>query len=175
MLRRVSVVLSVVALALAGACSSSYEEKDVFPAKPGLVVPDASGQAMGEAAACSALVGALGSARTRLGCTAGTPPACPGYVRPPGGRQCAQYDQGTVDACVSLINGYTSCAELDSKRCVVTVLASTDSTCVPDPDDAGSDSAGDASGDATDASDANDGSDGGRDAAADAARDAPAG
>ena len=172
MFRRVSVVLSVVALALAGACSSSYEEKDVFPAKPGLVVPDASGQAIAEAAACSALVDALGNARTRLGCTAGTPPACPGYVRPPGGRQCAQYDQGTVDACVSLINGYSSCAELDSKRCIVTVLASSDPTCVPDPGDAGPDSAGDASGDASDASDA---SDGGRDGSADAARDAPAG
>lgn len=173
MFRRVSVVLSVVALAWAGGCSSSYEEKDVFPAKPGLVVPDASGQPMAEAAACAALSDALANARTRLDCTTEQVPACPAYVRPPGGRRCAQYDQGTVSACVSVIDAYTACEELASKRCVVTVLASSDPTCVEEPGDAGSDSADSGSDGRSDASD--DGGDGGRDAAADAPRDAPAG
>jgi hypothetical protein len=174
MLRRVSVVLSGVALAWAGACSSSYEEKDVFPAKPGLVAPDASGQPMAEAAACAALSDALANARTRLNCTAAETPACPAYVRPPGGRQCAQYDQGTVNACVSVIDAYGTCEELASKRCVVTVLASTDPSCVPEAD-GGSDAA-DATDERRDASDAApDAGDAGRDAATDASRDAPAG
>jgi hypothetical protein len=176
MFRRVSVVLSVVALALAGACSSSYEEKDVFPAKPGLVVPDASGAAMAEAAACAALTDALGNARTRLSCADFNLPACPGSVRPPDGRRCAQYDQGSVDACVSIIDRYGSCDELASSRCIVTVLASSDPTCVDEPEDGGSE-AGDAdSAAASDAArDGGDAGDAGRDAAADAARDAPAG
>lgn len=175
MFRRAIVVQSVLALALAGACSSSYEEKDVFPAKPGLVAPDASGAPMAEAAACAALSDALTSARTRLNCTSPSPPPCPGYVRPPDGRRCAQYDQGTVDACVSIIGGHTTCAELDSKRCIVTVLASSDPTCVDEPEDGGPDT-GDAATDARpDAGDAGNAGDGGRDGAADAARDAPAG
>lgn len=171
MFGRVLVVLSSFALALAGACSSSYEEKDVFPAKPGLVVPDASGQAMAEAAACSALADALGKARTRLECNDFTLPACPGLVRPPSGRRCAQYDQGTVDGCVSVIDGYTTCTELQSRRCIVTVLASSDPTCVEEPEDGGAEG-GEAGSDASDAGEA--GGDAG-DAAADAARDAPAG
>ena len=165
-------VLSAVALMWAGACSTSYEQKDVFPAKPGLVMPDASGQAVSEAVACAALLDALGDARTRLSCTfAGPAPACPGYVRPPGGK-CGRYDQGSVDACVSLMASYTSCAELESKPCIVTVLG-TDPSCPEEPADAGSDAedAADAEPEDATADGAGDASDGARDAA----RDAPAG
>lgn len=170
MFRRVSVVLSGVALVWAGACSSSYEEKDVFPAKPGFVMPDASSRPMAESAACLALTDALNAARTRLNCTAEAP-ACPAYIRPPGGRLCAEYDQSTVLACRSVIEAYSSCDELTSKRCIVTVLDTDDSRCVV-PQDGGADDA-DVSSDASDSG--GDASDGGRDAAADAARDAPAG
>jgi hypothetical protein len=177
MFRRVFWVVSSTAWVLAGACSTSYEAKDVFPAKPGLVVPDASGQAMSEAAACSALVSALGNARTRLGCTSGDLPACPGYVRPPGGRQCAEYDQGSVEGCVAVIDSLTSCADLESRRCIVTVLASRDPACEEEPVDAGTDAtdASDAGADASRDGATDAASDAASDAARDAARDAPAG
>lgn len=158
------------------ACSSTYEPKDVVPARPGLVVPDASGEATSESAACSALTDALAAARTRLHCVSDAgPPSCPAYIRPLGSQRCRQYDKGTVESCVAVIGGYKSCAELDSKPCVVVALEARDPACESETADAAPDATGEEAGPETGTqSDA--GSDSSSDAtSADAAKDAPLG
>src|SRR5688500_11552464 len=111
-LGRILFVSFACAVAFACACSSSYEEKDVFSSQPGFVMPEASGQGIAESEACSAVVNALNAAQSRLGCTleSGTL-ACPAYIRP-AGAACLRYDRGTVDGCTALIASYKSCAEL---------------------------------------------------------------
>jgi hypothetical protein len=166
-------VLFVGLVPFAAACSSSYEQKDVVAAQPGLVTPDANGTPISESAACSAVLDGLTAARARLSCASdGGPLACPAYIRPPGGTRCLQYDKGTVDGCVAIIASYKSCAELESKPCIVTALAQTEPGCDV-AGDAGTDAESDASvGDSS--TDAH--SDSSTDSApSDASKDAPLG
>jgi hypothetical protein len=154
------------ALVLPFACTTSPETKDAVPARPGLIMPDASGERISEAAACSALVGALSGAQARLGCVLeGGIPGCPAYIRPVGGAACLSYDKGTVEGCTALIASFASCAELETKRCIVAAL-DRDPLCVAEPDGGGGDARPEGSTDASvDAVDA----------ARDGARDAPPG
>jgi hypothetical protein len=165
-------------LLVLGACTQTFEPKDVIPAKRGIVVPDASGVATSESDACTAVTAALSSARSRLGCTTDAGQAsCPAYIRPLGSQSCRQYDKGTVDGCVAVIGGYKTCAELESKPCVVVALEARDPQCPSETGDAGTDADSEAT--TEDASpDAE--ADSSRDAAADdaskdAAKDAPLG
>jgi hypothetical protein len=170
------------ALLILGACTTTFEPKDSAPARPGIVVPDASGEAASESEACAAVTGALSAARSRLGCTSDAGRAsCPAYIRPFGSEECRQYDKGTVEGCVAVIGGYKTCAELDSRPCIVVALDTRDPACGSETNDAGADAAPDA---ATEAASPDSGADAStdsgtdapsEDAAKDASKDAPLG
>jgi hypothetical protein len=73
---------------------------------------------MAEADACSAIENALRDRAFALGCSTTLRP-CPELLRVQFTTPCMQYDQGTVDGCVSYFQARTSCGELAVDVCVV--------------------------------------------------------
>ncbi len=137
-------VLSV-AVAAALGCEDNVGLEDDNPARSGAVQPKGNGSAVDEEEACTAYRNALEQRATDLNCP--KPVECPDLIRPAGGDACLQYDQGTVEACVTHVGRYATCAEFTRSPCIVsTVPGSTSAGCTPPLPDAGSDS-GDAGGD----------------------------
>lgn len=111
-------------LALAAACGRKLETYDDYPARQGAYQPAGNGQVTDEASACSALVAAIDAQRAALSCGADTGrTACPDLVRPAGGADCFDYDQGALDACVAYYAGLSACAQFDTSPCIVTAIA----------------------------------------------------
>ena len=76
--------------------------------------PPSNGMAMTEDAACKALQNALSSKVQSLACVM-TARTCPDLVRRVGGADCLQYDQGTVQGCVTYYQESASCDELKTR------------------------------------------------------------
>ncbi|MCC6214890.1 MAG: hypothetical protein IT376_08485 [Polyangiaceae bacterium] len=106
---------------VAVACTPTEETGDVIDSRRGTYQPPGSGAAVGEDAACSAIVAAEDQQSTKLHCGALTRAACPGYIRPAGG-DCFDYDQATVDACVAYIFEYDRCTDFEQRRCILTAI-----------------------------------------------------
>ncbi len=118
-----TLAVAAVGLACAAAqvaCSDATDTNDVVPATAGAFQPKANGQRTDGAAACAAITAAEDARRSSLSCGSVQRPACPEYIRPAGGADCYEYDQGTVDACVEYYGGVQSCAAFASSPCVVT-------------------------------------------------------
>jgi hypothetical protein len=90
----------------------------------GKVHPPGNGVPMSESDACNALRMAQDSQYLSLGCVA-TSQTCPDLLRNEFGTQCLEYDQGSVNGCVSYYGMAASCAALDTAvaDCAVTALA----------------------------------------------------
>lgn len=174
---RVLCVSSTV-VAVAVACSDEVGTGDNQPAPPGAIQPDASGGVLNEAEACQMLLAAIQD-------RASTPPldcdvselTCPELIRTAGSQACLQFDEGSVTACVGVVESYELCTDFETKPCIVTALPGTMSAgCTPPMPDAGADTGGgpDASGDGSVGMDGSTegGSEGGADAEADALSDA---
>jgi hypothetical protein len=119
-------VASLVSLGLL-ACSSSSTSgttSGAGGADDGKLHPPGNGVAMSETDACNAVSNALDSDYLALGCVA-TSQSCPDLLRAQFGADCLQYDQGSVQGCVSYYGMAASCAALDTaaSNCVVTALA----------------------------------------------------
>jgi hypothetical protein len=91
--------------------------------------PPGNGLVTSETDACQSLRQAENAARTRLGCAASLAPECPAYVRPAGVVCGADYDRGTVDACVAWFGAAPNCDDIEARRCIVTMIAGTGAAC----------------------------------------------
>lgn len=127
-----------------GCISDPAVEADV-PASQGITQPDGSGGAKLTAAeACDRITNARAAAATKLGCD-DPGDECPKYLFVAGAAPCTQYDEGSVDACVDVIERYGACKDFSEKACVATPVAGSCRS-LPLPD--GGRARGDASGDA---------------------------
>jgi hypothetical protein len=105
---------------LATGCISDHALENDVPASPGIVQPDgSSGAKLAAAEACQRIKTARASAATKLGCD-DRGDQCPGFLFIAGSMPCAEYTEGSVDACVAVIAGYASCKDFSEKACVVT-------------------------------------------------------
>ena len=75
--------------------------------------PAGNGTAQSESAACSALTNAASSDALAIGCVS-TTPTCPDFLREEFTTACLQYDEGTVQGCVSYYAKATTCDGLSS-------------------------------------------------------------
>jgi len=115
------------ALFAAPACVSDPRVEDDVPARSGAHQPAASGDdPVPAAAACERVLAAEKAARDSLDCMPRTPaPTCPTYLRIAGAQPCDSYEGSTVSVCEAEIANYASCADFDTKPCIVTAVAST--------------------------------------------------
>ena len=90
----------------------------------GKVHPPGNGVATSEADACSALTDAASSLALSLGCLS-TTQTCPDFLRSEFVTSCLQYDQGSVQGCVTYYGMQTTCADLATAvdDCAVTPIA----------------------------------------------------
>lgn len=109
-------------LATALSCSSQKDSQAYVPSAPGAVQPDGGGRLVAEATACGQLKTAESSARQALGCEAVTR-ACPQSIRPAGGASCFQYDQLSIDACVTRYASFESCDDFVLHPCLISALS----------------------------------------------------
>ncbi len=100
---------------LACSCGGETTAPD---AGDGKVHPPPNGVTTSETQACQRLLGALQNRAFALGCSTTLRP-CPELLRAQFTTPCMQYDQGTVDGCVSYFNTRSACAELAAEICVV--------------------------------------------------------
>lgn len=117
--------IGALGLLLAGwatACSESKDTNPVVTPKSGAFQPTPNGVTIGEADACEAITAAEDAKRSALGCGSVQRAPCPEYIRPAGGSDCYEYDEGTVNECVSYYGGLTSCTDFTQKPCIVTAV-----------------------------------------------------
>lgn len=113
----------------AGACEADEPSGTSSPGTVTIVQPPGDGRRMAEAAACEALLDAEAAARQRLGCA---PPsgACPERVRAASALCDAEYDQGSVEACVAFLGEHGACEHFEQKICVITVFPESGRSCL---------------------------------------------
>jgi hypothetical protein len=89
----------------------------------GKLHPPGNGMAISEADACNTLSMAQDTQHTSLGC-AFTSEGCPDLLRAEFVTQCLQYDQGSVQGCVTYYSMAQSCSALNMaiSNCVVTPI-----------------------------------------------------
>lgn len=87
--------------------------------------PDPNGVHVTEAAACDAMASAVRDRAFAIGCSSTLRP-CPELLRSQFETACMEYDQGTVDACVTYFEERTECGELDSTSCVLVAYPGTE-------------------------------------------------
>lgn len=114
--------LSLLVMGWVTACTESKDTNPVVTPKVGAYQPAPSGVLIDEAEACQAITAAEDAARGSLGCGTVQRAPCPEYIRPAGGSSCYQYDQGTVDACVSYYGSLSACVDFIEKPCVVSAV-----------------------------------------------------
>ena len=73
-----------------------------------------------------------------MGCTF-TAPTCPGLVRATGAPACSLYDEGTVQGCEDYYAKFSSCEDIQYKRCVVVAIPNSAPAGCDDIEDAGAD------------------------------------
>jgi len=117
---------------VSGCVSDHTVEADV-QANRGIVQPgEGGGTKLAAADACGRIKSARTAAATKLGCD-DPGDVCPNYLLVAGSVPCAEYAEGSVDACVAVIERYKSCNDLSAKACVVTpVSASCAKPAAPD-------------------------------------------
>ncbi len=119
-------VSAAAAVALLGllACSSGDTGTGGAGGKDDNFHPTANGVAMDEATACDALHKALEDRQLALSCTL-TLRTCPSMVQAVAGTQCAQFDQGTINGCVTYYGQATDCTDLGtrSNKCAFKAIA----------------------------------------------------
>jgi hypothetical protein len=120
---RVSAPL-LVALVAAG-CVDDIRTEGEVPAVHGATQPPTNGQSISADEACTRLEDAENDARKDLDCEPGGFPACPERLRLAGSLVCSEVDEGSVDECVQAMKDITTCEELASQPCVVTVVRNT--------------------------------------------------
>jgi hypothetical protein len=86
--------------------------------------PEGNGKPLMEAESCQAIQEALTDAAFRVGCVA-TVQQCPGMVRSIYGKDCMQYDEATVNACVAFYAKAKTCDEITPEQCVLTAFPTT--------------------------------------------------
>lgn len=109
--------LGAFALVAAVSCTSVNDSEADVPAQPGAVQPETNGKLVTEASACSQLTAAEAKARSALKCDS-VKRSCPDYIRPAAGG-CFEYDQGSINACSKLFDGFASCDDFDAHPCLV--------------------------------------------------------
>jgi len=114
--------LSLLALVIPASCTSAKDTEATLPSQPGAVQPDSMGPFIDEDAACAQLAKAESSARATLGCDA-VKLTCPDAIRPAGGGDCFEYDQGSIKKCAELFDTFTTCDDFDKTPCLVTAMA----------------------------------------------------
>lgn len=127
-------LLLLVGAGLAGGCgddssssSSSGTGAQGQGGDDGKFHPPTNGTPVAEDAACRTLRDALESKLTSLqGCVM-TLRTCPSLVQIVGGEPCLEYDQGTVQGCVTYYQEATSCDDLKSRAdtCAFEAIAGT--------------------------------------------------
>jgi hypothetical protein len=119
-----------VLMILASSCSEDVATEPVVPAEQGALQPEGGGDAIVEEEACQRLADAIADKDDELDCDVAL--ECPEGIRPAGGEACLEYDEETVEACVSVIESYEECEEFDTRPCIATALAGTaDPACAP--------------------------------------------
>jgi hypothetical protein len=108
----------LVALFVLLACSCGDDSTSEVDGGDGKVHPPPNGVLTSEAQACAQLRAALQDRAFALGCSTTMRP-CPELLRVQFTTQCMQYDQGSVDGCVSYFSTRSACAELAAEICVV--------------------------------------------------------
>jgi hypothetical protein len=124
---------ALTATLLAGGCATDPTVEDDVPPAAGAVQPASTDTAtIGVQKACDDLTEAQAAARERLGCSdpdAG--PSCEILLSVAGSLPCDRVRADTVEACVGVISGYTSCQQFTTRACIVTVEADSCRTPVP--------------------------------------------
>jgi hypothetical protein len=123
----------VTCVALVAGCVSDHTIESDVPASAGIVQPGGNGGAkLTAAVACERITGARSTAAKKLGCD-DPKDECPRYLFVAGSMPCAEYSGDSVDACVSVIEGYRACKDFSEKGCVATpVEASCRAPAAPD-------------------------------------------
>jgi hypothetical protein len=107
---------------VAGCISDPAVEADV-PASQGITQPDGGGGAKLTAAeACDRMTSARAAAAKKLGCD-DPGDRCPRYLFVAGAAPCTEYTEGSVDACVAVIDSYDACKDFSERACVATPVA----------------------------------------------------
>lgn len=131
------VSLAVVSLGLAGSgCGDDTVGAGGEGGKSdGKFHPAKTGVAVDESEACDTLHDAVTKQQTALGNCTMTVPLCPNFVRTMSGKQCAKYDQGTVNGCAGYYGQATDCMDLSSRSqgCVVEIIEGSEQTGCPTP------------------------------------------
>ncbi len=106
---------------------SATTSGDPMEASDGKFHPPGNGMAMNEADACNALTDTQAQRLQFLGC-AGTTRTCPDLLRVEFVTHCLQYDQGSVQGCMTYYSDQKNCADLIKSigDCSVTPLAGTE-------------------------------------------------
>lgn len=110
-----------------GGDASGTTSGEVMEAGDGKFHPPGNGTAMNEAEACTSLTDTQAQRLQFLGC-AGTTRTCPEFLRVQFAHECLQYDQGSVQGCMTYYTDQKNCADLiqSFNDCAVTPLAGTD-------------------------------------------------
>lgn len=122
--RRAGWAIGISAFVLGGAFVACTETPPTFDEKKpgkGGTQPEGNGVAIDEAAACQKLADAHAAASSSLGCE-GAEFECPEAIRPAGACDTYSYDEGSVDACVAVIEAYDACSDFDEQPCIVTAM-----------------------------------------------------
>jgi hypothetical protein len=114
----------------AGGCEASSDSEPLVPSKQGTAQPAGDGEAISESEACERIREARANVSEDLDCQ-DRRLACPESIRPAGADPCERYlyDEGSVDACVKIIEDYASCDDFDRTPCLVTALVQSDAQC----------------------------------------------
>jgi hypothetical protein len=111
------ILLAAAVLLLVPGCGT--EDPPLEPSD-GKIRPPPSGERLMEAPACAALSDAHSKMMLSVGC-AGTTRTCPTLLRAQSGSECAEYDKGSLDGCITHIQAQTTCPEVAASldECIV--------------------------------------------------------
>jgi hypothetical protein len=115
--------MTCLSLWLASGCISDHTVEADVPSPTGVVQPGGNGGTeLPAAEACERMKSARAVVATKLGCDDPSD-ACPRYLFVAGSMPCALYLESSVDACVAVIDGYSSCEDFSVKACVATPVS----------------------------------------------------
>jgi hypothetical protein len=137
------IALSALAAASAYGCSNTEDVKSNVPPEVGAMYGEGNDVEISEDEACDKLRAAADAVIDDFGCDIPVA-ACPDYLRTAGSTSCQLYDEGSVDSCIEVIEGYRSCAGFTDHPCIVLSLGEEEG-CAPEPidtSDAGQSDAG---------------------------------
>ena len=106
--------IAVASLACGSSTTSNTGAGGAGGMNDGKFHPPPNGVHTTEQTACSELTTALSAkgAQLQMGGCVGTAPICPQFVRVQSGLTCVEYDEGSVQGCISYYDMATSCADL---------------------------------------------------------------